>query len=89
MLADRRPAVTVAFSKPFNAVSMMLKKRVAGAYPSAALRAAYPGTGEDGELHQRPIIEVTAGGVSRTEEALMGTTYVGARILLCDVGRGE
>jgi putative transposase len=38
--------------------------------------------------NQGPIEPTSAGRVSRIEEAVLGTAHVGARVLLCDSGRG-
>src|SRR5580704_7409226 len=61
---------------------------IAGSYSSAAVSTADPCTGEAGAGHQGAVVQTDAGGVSGVEEAVLGTTHVGARLLLRDGGRG-
>jgi REP element-mobilizing transposase RayT len=40
------------------------------------------------QVHQRPLVAASSGGVPGTAEAVLGTAHVGARVLLRDGGRG-
>ena len=61
---------------------------VAGSYPSAGGGAAAVVTGEAGAVRQREVLAGVAARVSPSAEAVLGTTPVGARVLLRDGGRG-
>ena len=61
---------------------------VAGSHPFAVGSTSRSIAGETGAIHQGPVESTSAGTVSRTQETVLGTAYVGARVLLCDSGRG-
>ena len=50
--------------------------------------AAAVGAGKSGAIRKRTIVAPVARGVSEPAKAVLGTTPVGARVFLCDGGRG-
>jgi len=59
-----------------------------GPHPHVAVSAAGLGAGEGGAIHQREVVAAAANGIPGTGEAVLGTTFVGARIFLRDGGCG-
>ncbi len=72
---------------PGTGRSDRVRSGVAGSHPFAAGRTTDSGTREAGTVHKRTILTTSAGGVSGTAQALLGTAHVGARLLLRDGGR--
>ena len=63
-------------------------RRLAGSHTHAAVDSAGTVAGKAGAVRPRPRQPAPAGRVSGTEEAILGTAHVGARVLLRDGGRG-
>jgi hypothetical protein len=62
---------------------------VAGSYPRAGVRTTAVGGVEVGAVHEGEVVEKVAGRVPGVTEAVLGTTPVGARILLREHGYGR
>lgn len=62
---------------------------IAGRPAYAAVGTRRLGTGEAGAVRQRPNVEKVGGRVPRANKAVLGTASVGARVVLCDGGRGR
>src|SRR5580698_9076415 len=61
---------------------------ISGSRAYAAVGATGTVACETGAIRQRSIQPHVAGGVSRAAKTVLGTTYVGAGLFLCDGGRG-
>jgi len=61
---------------------------IAGPHPHVAIGASRIGASESGAIHQRAVVADAADGIPGIGEAVLGATFVGARVLLRDGGCG-